>query len=162
MEGLFVPLPPPPPPSPLSVDSSSGPVLSGFAPYVALRSLGYGSFGEAVLAYHIDRPGHLVVLKVPRAYDDAHAAEACRLLESEAMLLRTLHHPRIVRFIDYVMNHDRSFIVMAYIAGGSLADKLHTLPGSRLSAPKAARLLLDIVQALDYMHRKGVLHLDVK
>ena len=162
--GDFVCLPPTSPVErPLNdLDLASGPHVSGFAPYVALRSLGMGSFGEAILAHHPARPSHLVVLKVPRGRDHAQAAEACRLLENEASLLCTLCHPRIVPFLDYVVNRNGSFIVMAFVAGGSLAEKLRTLPGFRLSAPKVARLLLDVLQALDYMHGMGVLHLDVK
>ena len=140
----------------------SGPLLSGFDPYVSLRSLGSGSFGEAFLARHRDQQSHLVVLKALRVADPAQAAEASRLLRSEANLLRTLHHPRVVRFLDLVENHDRAFIVMTYIAGGSLTDMLRTLPGSRLHAPKVARLLLDVLEALEHVHSKGVMHLDVK
>ena len=143
-------------------DSSSEPIQSGFAPYVALRSLGSGSFGEAIQAHRPSRPSHLVVLKVPRGDDQARAAEASRLLRKEAYLLSTLHHPRIVSFLEYVENPDRNFVVMTYVPGGSLADKLLALPDSRLPAPKVARLLIDLLQALDYMHIMGVLHLDVK
>ena len=162
MDGCFGPLPRPPSASVPSLDLSSGPLLAGFAPYVALQSLGSGSFGEAALAHHRDRPSHLVVLKVPRGVDNARAAEASRLLRSEASLLRSLHHPRIVPFFDYVENPDRNFVVMSYVAGGSLAEKLRALPGSQLPAPKVARLLLDVLQALEHVHANGILHLDVK
>ena len=144
------------------LDLSSGLLLRRFEPYVEMCGLGSGSFGEAFLAHHCDRPNHLVVLKVVQATGIAQADEASRLLRSEASLLRTLHHPRVVRFLDLVENHDRAFIVMAYITGGSLTDKLRTLPDSRLPAPKVARLLLDVLQALEHVHSKGVMHLDVK
>ena len=144
------------------LDAPSGPVLEGFAPYIPQRVLGRGSFGEAVLAHHHDRPSHRVVLKVPYGVDLARAAEASRLLRDEAILLRTLHHPRIVSFLEYVDNPTRGFFVMAYVAGGSLADKLRELSGSRLSPAMTARLLLDLLQALEYIHGKGLLHLDVK
>ena len=151
-----------PPVSTSFLDLSSGTVLRGFDPYVARHSLGSGSFGEAFLAYHPDRPNHHVVLKVPRGVDNVRATEASRRLRHEASLLRTLHHPRIVPLLDYVENPDRNFVVMSHVAGGSLAEKLRSLPGSRLPAPTVARLLLDILQALEYVHIKGVLHLDVK
>ena len=160
MEGSLGVLPDIPSASPPSFSSET--LMGGFTPYVALRSLGIGSFGEAVLARHPDRPSHLVVLKVSRALDVYRAAEASRLLQSEALLLRSLHHPRVVPFLDYVENHDRNFIVMSFIAGGSLADKLLILPGSRMPAPMVARLLVDVLQALEHVHNKGVLHLDVK
>ena len=150
----------PRPASPPFLDSSSGPILSGLSPYVAVRCLGSGAFGEAVLAYHPDRPHYHVVLKIPRGHDAARAAAASRLLKSEASLLRTLHHPRVVPFLDYVESHDRNFIVTTFVAGGSLADKLRTQ--KCLSATQAARMLLDVLQALEYVHSKGVLHLDVK
>lgn len=149
-------------PSGTESGSLSGPLLAGFAPYITLLSLGSGSFGEAILAHHPHRPSHLVVLKVSRGDDLVGAAEASRLLRDEAGLLRTLHHPRIVSFLDYVENPGRNFIVMTYVAGGSLADVLSILPGSRLPVPRVARLLLDVIQALEHVHMNGVLHLDVK
>ena len=143
-------------------DVSSGSFVSSYAPYVPCRLLGIGCFGEAFLAHHRDRPNHFVVLKVPRGVDPVRAAEASRVLRHEASLLRTLHHPRIVPFLDYVENPDCNFVVMPHVAGGSLAGKLHSLPGSRLPAPQVARLLLDVLQALEHVHMMGVMHLDVK
>ena len=168
MELTEGPLRPTPPDLPPTIDTPSVDLLSGpfgvdITPYIAIRNLGSGSFGEAILAHHPEHPDHLVVLKVPRRDDSARASEASRQLRSEADKLRTLHHPLIVPFLDYVVeNPARNFIVMSYIAGGSLADELK---GSGLPAPKApkvARILIDVLQALEYMHLKGVLHLDIK
>ena len=145
-----------------SLDLQSGSILSGFSPFCPLCSLGNGSFGEAVLAYHPDRPWHRVVLKIPRGENGLQAAVASQLLRTEAEVLHTLRHPGIVQCLGYVENLDCNFIVMTYVPGGSLADKLRSLPDFRLPAPKVARLLLDILQALEYVHSKGVLHLDVK
>lgn len=143
-----------------SLPSGSG-FLADYAPYIFERLLGTGGFGEAVLARHCDpaRPG-LVVLKVPRGFSDAsRAAEAARLLRSEARILCALHHPRIVRFLELVDNPVRDFIVVEFAVGGSLAQKLRG--GAALPADEAARLVLDILQALEYVHLKGILHLDI-
>lgn len=121
------------------------------------------------MARHRDHPDRFVVLKVPRNFGDdcARSDEATRLLRSEARVLCTLNHPRIVRFLELVEGSPRDFIVMEFAAGGCLADKLKKLHDSRRDGfasqrvAEAASLLLDILQALEYVHLKGVLHLDI-
>ena len=135
-------------------DSSESDFDRDFAPYIVLSHLGRGGFGQAYLAYHRDRPDNFVVLKVP-----LRSATAARLLLAEASKLRSLHHPRIVSIFDFV--EDRCFFVMEYVSGGSLANHLRSLPDSRVSAPKAAHLLLHTLEALEYVHLKNIVHLDV-
>lgn len=50
---------------------------------------------------------------------------------------------------------------MTFAVGGSLARKLCVSPARKLPVHEVARLLRDILQAFDYIHAKGVLHLDV-
>ena len=50
---------------------------------------------------------------------------------------------------------------MEYAAGGSLAARL-AVPGARLDPPSVCRILLHALQALEYIHLKDVLHLDIK
>lgn len=138
----------------------SGPLLRDYAPYIFVRPLGRGGFGEASLAFHPDRPDHHVVLKVPHGN-----SSAARLLRSEAEKLRALNHPRIVRFLELVNNPVRDFVVMEFASGGSLADRLASgfagAGGGLLTPSDAARFLLDILSALEYVHLKGILHLDI-
>jgi len=126
------------------------------SPYVFDRCLGEGAFGKTHLSHHSSRPSHPLVIKVSHPHVDA------QCLRREAALLCSLHHPRIVRFRECVhLPGDRYFLVMEYAAGGSLAGKLAESP-TRLTVLEVSRVLLHVLEALDYIHKSGVLHLDVK
>ena len=126
-----------------------------YAPYIFIKHLGEGGFGVTLLAFHPDRPLRFVVLKIPHA-----SATASEQLRIEAATLRALSHPLIITFHDYVESPMR-FLVMDFATGGSLSQKLRTEPEGRLPAAEASRLLYDVLRALDYVHHKGVLHLDI-
>ncbi|GAB4443083.1 MAG: hypothetical protein Kow0031_25250 [Anaerolineae bacterium] len=79
--------------------------------------------------------------------------------EREAQLVARLNHPHIVPVYDYGIDRDFSYIVMRYIAGGQTLKRY-----LRLTANEAEGLTYigHIAQALDYAHRQGVVHRDVK
>jgi len=136
--------------------------VDDFSPYVMVRSLGSGAFGDTYLAYHPARPAIQVAVKLPRGSPDSvNASVVASRLRVEARIFQSLSHPHIVTFLEFVEKPGlRDLIVMSYVDGGSLAQRLE-VPGSRLTAPAAARLLREILMALDYMHSKGVVHLDL-
>ncbi len=79
--------------------------------------------------------------------------------QQEAQLIATLEHPAIVPVYDFGAHDDQPFIVMRYMPGGSLNDRL---TGGPLSIAEAAALLQRIGAALDHVHRQGVIHRDLK
>ena len=133
-----------------------------FSPYRLVRPLGSGAFGDTYLAYHPAQPSIHVAVKLPRgSLDSVRASAIASSLRVEARILKSLSHPHIVTFLEFVEKPGlRDLIVMSYVDGGSLAQRLE-VPGSRFSAPAAARLLREILMALDYIHSKGVVHLDL-
>src|SRR5262245_18441997 len=78
----------------------------------------------------------------------------------EAQAAASLNHPNIVAVYDWGRDGDTSFIVMDDVNGQTLREVLqryHTLPPS-----EAARVAADIAAALEFAHRNGVVHRDVK
>lgn len=73
-----------------------------------------------------------------------------------------LHHPSIVEVLDCVQQDGDLFLVMQYIRGGSLEDRLRELGGVPLPLDETLRIARCILGALDYAHRHGVIHRDVK
>ncbi len=78
--------------------------------------------------------------------------------EREAKALASLSHPNIVKIHDYGNHEGMPYLVMEYISGGTLKQKL----GEPFSPQNAARLIIPIAQALDYTHRHNIIHRDVK
>ena len=78
----------------------------------------------------------------------------------EARHIAKLNHPHIVRIIDVFDENNTSYYVMEYAPNGSLADKVKAQ--GALNEPVATRYILQVADALDFIHQKNMNHLDVK
>ncbi len=87
---------------------------------------------------------------------------ALRALQQEAAKGRFLSHPNIVRFVDLDRDDDIYFIVMEWLDGRSLADILDSARNNAIDIATALDIVRQVGQALDYAHRCGVVHADVK
>jgi serine/threonine-protein kinase len=77
----------------------------------------------------------------------------------EAEVIAGLEHPAIVPVYDYGEHNGRPYIVMRYMAGGSLSAKM---ANGRLSIGEAATILDRLSPALDEAHGRGIIHRDLK
>lgn len=77
----------------------------------------------------------------------------------EARSLARLRHPNIVSIIDIFEENDTAYYVMEFHVGGSLADKVKNAP---LPEADAVKYIRQIASALEYVHSKQMMHLDVK
>jgi serine/threonine protein kinase len=82
----------------------------------------------------------------------------------EAKVVATLRHPGIIQVYDFDIDEDMLYMVMEYVPGESLAQRLagiHT-QGGQLPLEEALRLFRLITQAVAYAHEQGVIHCDLK
>jgi hypothetical protein len=77
---------------------------------------------------------------------------------TEATAVARLQHPRIVQIYDVGEHDGRPFMLLEYVAGGSLARKL---AGTPLPARQAAELVRSVALAMHYAHQRGVIHRDL-
>ena len=77
----------------------------------------------------------------------------------EAKHIAHLNHPNIIHIIDVFDENSTSYYVMEYIEGGSLENKLGT---TGLSMSDATRYILQVAEALKYIHEQKIAHLDIK
>ena len=89
-------------------------------------------------------------------------ANALRALQQEASKGRCLTHPNIVRFVDLDRDDDLYFIVMEWLEGRTLADILDSADSRSIDQQRAFSIVRQIGKALDYAHRCGIVHADVK
>lgn len=118
--------------------------------YVVQQKLGAGGFGTV---YRAEDPQLKVpvAIKLPNKYWDA----------TEARTLELLDHPNIVRVKHIGKDETRGyFVVMPFVPGGSLADRLKT--GQRPSATEAACWIAKLASALHHAHERNLVHRDVK
>ena len=88
--------------------------------------------------------------------------QALRALQQEAAKGRCLVHPNIVRFIDLDRDDDLYFLIMEWLEGRTLADILDSKDASVIDNKAAFRIVGQIGDALDYAHRCGIVHADIK
>jgi Tol biopolymer transport system component len=125
--------------------------------YAIEREVGEGGMATVFLARDL-RHDRQVAIKVLRE-DVAQGLGAERFLR-EIRTTATLSHPHIVPLHDSGDAGGIVFYVMPYVEGESLQDRLDR--EGQLSVAEAIRIACDIASALDYAHRHGVVHRDVK
>jgi serine/threonine-protein kinase len=126
-------------------------------PYEILAPLGEGGMGKVYKARDT-RLDRLVAIKLLQA-DIADRPEVQERFEREARTVASLNHPHICTLYD-VGHHDNvDFLVMEYLEGETLAQRLESGP---LSLEEVLRYATEIADALEKAHSKGVIHRDLK
>eukprot|EP00439_Symbiodinium_sp_Y106_P057293 s1143_g8.t1 len=137
--------------------------------YVKVRTVGRGSFGEALLVRHRSS-GQMSVLKRVRLEGSSDAAAAAESAAREAQVLQKLRHPHIVEFLGAFVDNSRDStggtlcLLMAFCEGGDLQHRLQKVRQEcrRLSEQPALRWFDELCSALAYVHQHQVLHRDLK
>src|SRR5687767_6352510 len=127
-------------------------------PYEILSPLGAGGMGEVYRARdtRLDRTVAVKVLVGARAAD----AEWRRRFEHEARAIAALNDPHICTIHDVGRHGDLDYLVLEYLEGETLADRLRRTPA--LAVDDALAIALQIGEALDRAHRAGIAHRDLK
>ena len=125
--------------------------------YKILRKLGAGGMGEVYRARDT-RLGRIVAIKVLGAHlsDKPDLRER---FEREAQAVANLHHPNICVLYDVGREADTDYIVIEYLDGETLAQRLTNGP---LPLDQALEIGAQIADALDAAHRRGITHRDLK
>ncbi len=130
--------------------------------YRLQERLGDGGMGAVYKAYdaNLDRT---VAIKLMHPHF-ARQEEFRARLKQEARTAAQLEHPSIVRIYDFGDSEAGLYIAMEYVSGGSLRAHLHRLQRMEKSLPidQALQIGIQIAEALDYAHKHGVIHRDVK
>lgn len=126
--------------------------------YVRKAQLGHGAMGDVWLADDqlLHRP---VAIKQLRAADAADGMGLDRIVR-EARLAARLSHPNAVGVFDLVVEDDQPYVVMEYVAGDTLADRIRATGGIGLDAARS--IIGQVAAALDAAHSAGIVHRDVK
>ncbi|MBE0687689.1 MAG: serine/threonine protein kinase, partial [Anaerolineaceae bacterium] len=90
--------------------------------------------------------------------------EFVRRFEEEASVVASLRHPNIVQVFDFNTDLGNNYMVMEYVPGETLQDRLKRLNESnrRMSLEEALKITIDICEALSYAHKRGMVHRDIK
>lgn len=126
-------------------------------PYEVESALGAGGMGE-VYRGRDTRLERTIAIKILPAHLSS-SAELRARFEREARAISSLNHPHICQLYDVGSQDGTSFLVMEFLEGESLADRLRKGP---LPLKQALELGIQIAEALATAHRAGILHRDLK
>lgn len=122
------------------------------------EKIGQGGMAEVYRAYQpqLERWVAVKILRPTEASDEEFLARFRR----EARTIAALRHPNILTIYDYGEEGGIAYIVMEYVAGGTLKARLSSC--RLLEWPEVTTLVIPVGRALAYAHSQGVVHRDVK
>src|SRR6202140_4631115 len=126
-------------------------------PYEVLSAIGAGGMGEVYKARD-KRLDRIVAIKVLPTHL-ADRSELRERFEREAKTIASLNHPHICTLFDIGQQDGIDYLVMEYLEGETLAQRLQKGP---LPLEQVLQYAIEIADALDKAHRKGVTHRDLK
>jgi serine/threonine protein kinase len=139
-----------------SITDSIGRVLGDR--YRLVTALGTGASAHVYLADDVSlhRPVAIKVLHPGLSGDRAFL----KRFQAEAQAVAGLNHPNILQVYDWGSEGDEPYLVLEYLAGGSLRQVFDT--GALLTPEQAVRVGLQAASGLEYAHKRGLIHRDIK
>ncbi|MGZ3601003.1 MAG: protein kinase domain-containing protein [Ktedonobacterales bacterium] len=132
--------------------------------YRVQELIGQGGMARVYKGYQTSLDRFVAIKAIPTQIDHARDQEFAQRFTAEARLIARLTHPNIVPVHDYGEDKGWAFIVMEYISGGTMRDRIVRAEAerTRLNLAMILELLAQAALALECAHSNGVIHRDVK
>ena len=128
-----------------------------FGRYEIKSELGRGGMATVYHAYDPRFERDVAIKVLPREF--LHDAQFRVRFEREAKMIALLEHPAIVPVYDFGEEEGQPYIVMRYMSGGSLSERL---PKGAFTVEEAVQMIERLAPPLDAAHAKGIIHRDLK
>ncbi|KAF5461773.1 hypothetical protein F2P56_017846 [Juglans regia] len=122
------------------------------------RTIGEGNFAKVKLAVDSTDGQYVAIKTIDK--NKVMESDLKYQVKREIRTMKLLHHPNIVRIHEVLGTKTKIYIVMEYVPGGQLTDKMSY--SKKLEEREARRLFQQLIDAVDYCHSKGVYHRDLK
>ncbi|KAG5998582.1 hypothetical protein E4U54_002164 [Claviceps lovelessii] len=130
-----------------------------FGDFILGNTIGEGEFGKVKLGWKQDSSVQVAIKLIKRDTVGTHPSRLGKI-RREVTILRGVHHPNIVRLIDMIETDRYIGIILEYASGGELFD--YILNNKYLKDSSARRLFSQLVSGVGYLHKKGIVHRDLK
>lgn len=130
-----------------------------FGDYILGQTLGEGEFGKVKMGWKKDSTVQVAIKLIRKESLQSNSSRLPKIYR-EIAILRELQHPNIVRLHEFVETERHMGIILEYASGGELFD--YILNHRYLKDPAARRLFAQLVSGVGYLHKKGIVHRDLK
>ena len=131
--------------------------------YTPVRTLGKGSFGQALLIFNKEKNSYFVAKHINM---NSMTAKTRKEAHNEIQMLQQLSHPNIVKYVEFFEEHPHLYIIMEYADAGDLFMHMKQYRESTgdgcLPELQIINLFVQITMAVRYMHERKLLHRDIK
>eukprot|EP00177_Eucheuma_denticulatum_P003276 GFKZ01005918.1.p1 GENE.GFKZ01005918.1~~GFKZ01005918.1.p1 ORF type:complete len:430 (+),score=74.08 GFKZ01005918.1:464-1753(+) len=131
---------------------------SRVGPYIVTSTLGQGTFGKVKLAQHQETGVEYAIKILDKS--DIKANELTVNVRREIAIMKALNHKNIVNLREVLSSKSKLYIVMDLVRGGELFDKIESV--GELDEKLARKYFQQLIDGIDYCHRRGVCHRDLK
>lgn len=130
-----------------------------FGEYILGQTLGEGEFGKVKMGWKRDGSTQVAIKLIRRETLGSNPNRLPKIYR-EIAILRELEHPNIVRLHEMVETERHIGIILEYASGGELFD--YILQHRYLKDGAARRLFAQLISGVGYLHKKGIVHRDLK
>lgn len=127
--------------------------------YFVSKKLGSGAFGEVYKLF--DKKLNTYAVKYIKAR--SLSSEQPNEVENEIKILKKVDHVCVIRTIDIMKDNSNGVsLILEYMAGGNLLERIVSSPTGRLSEDQGRCIFYQMTHAVKYLHSKGITHRDIK
>ncbi|XP_022634414.1 germinal center kinase 1 isoform X1 [Vigna radiata var. radiata] len=134
----------------------AGLVEAAGARFGSLELIGQGSFGDVYKGFDKELNKEVAIKMI----DLEESEDEIEDIQKEISVLSQCRSAYITEYYGSFLNQTKLWIIMEYMAGGSVADLLQS--GPPLDEMSIACILRDLLHAIDYLHTEGKIHRDIK
>ncbi|KAB5521418.1 hypothetical protein DKX38_025737 [Salix brachista] len=140
----------------IEMADAAGLMEAAGARFSSLELIGRGSFGDVYKAFDKELNKEVAI----KVIDLEESEDEIEDIQKEISVLQQCRSPYITEYYGSYLHQTKLWIIMEYMAGGSVADLLQS--GPPLDEMSIACILRDLLYAVEYLHNKGTMHRDIK
>lgn len=127
--------------------------------YFVGEKLGSGAFG--VVFKVLDRKSNPYAVKYVKGHSMM-SQTSDMVSDNEIKIMKKVKHVCIIKTIDIIKSHLGACLVLEYMSGGDLLNRILASPEKRLTEEQSRCVFYQMTEAVNYLHNKGITHRDIK
>ena len=123
-----------------------------------LENISSGSFGSVVRAIDINTEEIVAIKIINKLSNKINPFK----IKEEINILKSLNHPNILKFYDYIETNAKVYIIMEELKGGTLGKWINQHKNENITEEESSLIIKNILSAVSYLHSKNICHRDIK